>query len=573
MHARTENALATAAWIGLFAWSLCASSAEADAIHHVRKTYNDQPFDYTMKLAADRDAYRVYRLTYPSPVVTPVAANNTIPADYYLPKGIAPGDPKRPAVVCLHILNGNFELVQMICSSLASRGVPAVMFKLPYYGERSLPGGRRALLSKPELFLTALPQGVEDARRTVDLLASREEVDSQRIGVAGISLGGLLGATAAARDPRLNRAALILAGGDLAQIIDTASEARDLKRFLATLGPERRREFDRVIASMDPLNHAAALRERAQRGHVLMFNGTDDRVIPKVCAEKLAAALGISDRVEWLEGLGHYTAMAALPQILSTTVDFFAQDLPEGVALAPVPPRKSATPTAIVGRMLAGVSTLMSVAPDERHCHRVDLSVTATLKGGKPVDASVQLVRGHGDRFRLSVDIRRPLRVAAALGNSGVPWMASGGKTVFRGSLGPGETPPPAIDPKHLLKLQMVSGVVAGAAMAPSLLDSVVTLEEDRAATNVHAVRITSKKDPSDWARLVLHADGRRPDRVEFDVDGTRGTVKFLAWQFNSPVEEERFAPPADLPVREVRRADVERMFVAMFNFAMEKAK
>ena len=35
-------------------------------------------------LLAEKAGYRVYRLTYPSPVVTPVEQNNTVPADYYV---------------------------------------------------------------------------------------------------------------------------------------------------------------------------------------------------------------------------------------------------------------------------------------------------------------------------------------------------------------------------------------------------------------------------------------------------------------------------------------------------------
>ena len=41
-------------------------------------------------------------------------------------------------------------------------------------------------------------QAEQDIRRTVDLLASRPEIDPQRIGITGISLGGIVAATVAA---------------------------------------------------------------------------------------------------------------------------------------------------------------------------------------------------------------------------------------------------------------------------------------------------------------------------------------------------------------------------------------
>ena len=134
------------------------------------QTYNQKPFDYRIESHEEKAGMVVYRLTYPSPIVSPVKQNNTIPAEYYVPKGIRADQARRPAVICLHILNGNYELERMCCTMLATHGVPAIMFKLPYYGERVCPAGK-AMAANPQLFAGALTQGVEDVRRTVDLLA------------------------------------------------------------------------------------------------------------------------------------------------------------------------------------------------------------------------------------------------------------------------------------------------------------------------------------------------------------------------------------------------------------------
>ncbi|HEY4761234.1 MAG TPA: hypothetical protein VIH42_11695, partial [Thermoguttaceae bacterium] len=159
----------------------------------VQKTYNNTPFKYQINLQARRDGYRVFALKYPSPVTTPIKQNNTVPAEYYLPDGIAPvsllpqGDRQRPAVICMHILDGNDVLTDMVCSVLAMRGIPAIMFKLPYYGERGLPDGPMVLAKDPKLLASAIAQAGEDVRRTIDVLASRPEVDPSRIGITGIS--------------------------------------------------------------------------------------------------------------------------------------------------------------------------------------------------------------------------------------------------------------------------------------------------------------------------------------------------------------------------------------------------
>ncbi len=193
------------------------------------------------------------------------------------------------------------------------------------------PRDRDVLAENPKLFAGAIAQAGEDIRRTIDLLASRAEVDPQRIGIVGISLGGIIGASAAGAEPRIHRAGLILAGGDLLTIIHHARETRDLSKMIRSLPPAERADVEADIAAADPLKFAPALRQRAQAGRVLMINAADDEVIPRACTEKLAKALGISDRVVWLEGLGHYTAIAELPRALKMTADFFARDLPEKV--------------------------------------------------------------------------------------------------------------------------------------------------------------------------------------------------------------------------------------------------
>jgi hypothetical protein len=165
----------------------------------VSKTYNHAPFSYQILSREAKAGFSVLRLSYPSPVVSRVPQNNTIPAEYYLPSGLRTGDPRRPAVICLHILDGNMELVRTTCSVLASRGVPAMLFMLPYYGSRALPGGPQAMASDPQLFLAALDQAMEDVRRSVDFLASRPEIDPRHIGITGISLGGIVAATSPGR--------------------------------------------------------------------------------------------------------------------------------------------------------------------------------------------------------------------------------------------------------------------------------------------------------------------------------------------------------------------------------------
>ena len=216
----------------------------------VEKGSDNGAFNYRIRFLSQRNGYRVYEIKYASPVKTAVEQNNTVTADYYLPDGFMPGDskpsdsPHRPAVICLSILDGNGALNDLVCSVLALRGVPAIMFRLPYYGERRpAEAGLRFWQRIPKMFAGAVAQAGADLRRTIDVLVSRPEVDPDRIGVTGISLGGIIAATAAGGEPRINRAAL-LAGGDLMQIIHHARETQPLSKMILTLPPPERADIE-----------------------------------------------------------------------------------------------------------------------------------------------------------------------------------------------------------------------------------------------------------------------------------------------------------------------------------------
>ncbi len=557
----------------LLAAALGSGGAPAEAgTFAVEETFDGRPFEYRMEPAGRRPGYRVYRLRYPSPVETPFEANNTIPAEYYLPDGIEPGDPRRPAVICLHILGGGFELVELVCSTLASQGIPAIWFKLPYYDERrpkDVVGDPRA---DPARFAEALSQGLLDVRRTFDVLAARPEVDPERIGVTGISLGGILAGTAAGADARFHRAALILAGGDVLEILHHARESRRVSQLLRGLPLEQRREMEQTLRSVDPLTHAAALRARAKAGRVLMINAGADEVIPRAATEKLARALGIADDVVWFDGLGHYTAIAALPRALAATVAFFAEDLPEGVEPAAVG-SAAGTPLRRVVRLVQQAGQIMGAgaAPPPGRGHFADVAAKVTLPDGKEHEGHLRIIRGARNRFRIELDV--PQLGAAVLAQGKGPWMAGREGAVFYGELPPDREPD---DPRrfaaeeNVLKLGAASGLLAVLSFSPESLERWIEVTDEPDHEGGPALRITGKDRPADHAVLVFHKDGTTPKEASFDVEGVAGRVEFRAWQVDTIAHDPLFEPDPDAAVQKVDPDDVYRMFAALLNFAVE---
>ena len=536
----------------------------------VSETHDGRPFDYQIQSTVKKSGYTLYHLTYQSPVVTQVVQNNTIPAEYYLPDGVDSNGPQRPAVICMHILDGNFALVRMTCTMLASHGIPALMFKLPYYGERGLPEGPQAMAADPKLLIDSIGQAVCDVRRTVDLLASRPEVNPGQIGITGISLGGIVSATAAEMDPRINRAMLVLAGGDLPRTIHEAEETAELSRMIRRLPPDGRAQMERAIHDVDPLTHAANLRDRAKQGRVLMVNATDDNVVPGECTRKLAQALGIADQVVWLEGLGHYTAMAALPRILTTTVDFFAQDMPPELR-SQKPVEAHATATEMIVALLRRLSALLVSEPAEGRCHFVDMGISVDIKGGNTVNSQLLVARGSNHKFTIDCDL--PVIGSATLGQSDYPWIKSSQDLLVKGSIDSAAEPSDPLGfalPEHRVKLQVAAGAITGLTLAPDLIEQAIGVRLG-SPQNGRPVLLVSPKDSLEtMLRIVLKPDGRLPESITIGFSDAVATVTFRSFELNTVAHPALFDPPSGGRVKEVDRDTVYRIFSSMFNFAME---
>jgi dienelactone hydrolase len=273
-------------------------------------------FRYEAELQRDGEAVRVYRVEFPSPVESPVAANNTVFGHYYQP----PGEGPFPGVVMLHIMGGEFALSQGIANGLARRGVAALFIKLPYYGERRSAESPRRLVS-PNLdeTLEGMRQGVLDIRRATAWLAQRPEVNAERLGVTGISLGGIVSALAAPAEPRLRSVAIYLGGGNLpATIWDHKDERLGELRERWTAEGLTRDLFLKKCAPLDPCTYADRLADR----RVLMVAARHDEIIPPACAVALHKAIGGKAELVWLDA-GHHTAALFLFSEMERMARFF----------------------------------------------------------------------------------------------------------------------------------------------------------------------------------------------------------------------------------------------------------
>ncbi len=276
-----------------------------------------QSFDWQAKRLHEVETnFEVWEVTFPSPVKTPEEINNTVHCEYF--RSLRGG--QQPAVIVLHILGGDFPLSRLFCNTLGQHGVHALFLKMPYYGPRRDPNSRRRMVSNdPQETVAGMTQAVLDVRYATAWLAARPEVDANRLGIFGISLGGITGALAATAEPRLNNVCLLLAGGSIAQAGWDSKEARPLREQWIAQGKSRE-EFVKILSAVDPVTYAASARGK----RILMLNATDDEVIPRACTDALWIAFG-QPKIKWYSG-GHFSVAWHLFGALWQVGRFFAAD-------------------------------------------------------------------------------------------------------------------------------------------------------------------------------------------------------------------------------------------------------
>jgi dienelactone hydrolase len=117
---------------------------------------------------------------------------------------------RRPVVIALHGTGGTKENMLSLAHKLADRGFIAVAIDARYHGERTKAG--KGAVEYNEAIARAWRDGREhpfyfdtvwDVMRLVDYLETRDDVDPGRIGLIGISKGGIETYLAAAVDPRI----------------------------------------------------------------------------------------------------------------------------------------------------------------------------------------------------------------------------------------------------------------------------------------------------------------------------------------------------------------------------------
>ncbi|HEV3028140.1 MAG TPA: alpha/beta hydrolase family protein [Planctomycetota bacterium] len=282
------------------------------ALQELLRTYEvkDREFNWTLRERRQGEKYAQYWLSFPSALTSPIPEHNTVWGQFWQPKDAMK---HRPAAILLHWLGGSFDTLEIIAQRMSEQGIATVMLYMPGYGPRKAKdAGPNEKLTKKDMeaMIEGMHQSVLDVRRAGDWLASRPDVEPDRIGLVGISLGAVIGSLTAGIDDRFGRSVFLIGGGDLPSIVmngsrETAAAKERLEKDGFTVEQLRERWRD-----VEPLTFASRIRP----SEVLLINADADEVIPKACTLRLRDAMG-SPEIRWFKG-GHYALLFQLGKAL-----------------------------------------------------------------------------------------------------------------------------------------------------------------------------------------------------------------------------------------------------------------
>lgn len=340
--------------------------------------------------------FDVVQITMPSPVQDAQPPNPTIYMEYYQPK--SPG--KHPAVVLVHHWRMNKPFAeQELARALAEAGIAVAMPLMPYHMQRSPAGYRSGLAmisGDVPRTLRAVTQAAAEIHAVAQWLREQPEVDTGRIGIAGISLGAIVSAIAVGQRDEFDAIALILGGGDVADVLWTSPSTWMVRKPLNDQGYTEE-ILRQELAPIEPLNCLKA----EQGKKVLMVNATYDFVIPKRDTDALWDRLGCP-RIVWVES-GHYITSRARKRIYAVTRDFMLNqfgEMPSFKAPSRITLRRIKLGMQISNAPVIGIGGAVELVRLGRTPLAVDLNGTsAGVSAGAVVNLSNYFTVGVQHRF------------------------------------------------------------------------------------------------------------------------------------------------------------------------------
>ncbi len=264
--------------------------------------------EFSERIRKKRQGYTVRKIEFQSTHnVLPI--EHRIRIDYYDIDGNEPV----PVVMVLPILGGGNSISRDFATYFAEHGFAAVIV------HRQEEYKAVDHLNEIDLILR---QMVFDHKQAIDWIETQQDLDTARIGVFGVSMGGIKSVLVAALETRVRASVVALAAGDIPYVLTHSSERglvkkrqKILRRESLTL-EELHGRLEKII-SCDPMNYA----EYIDANKVLMVLARFDDVVPFRKGQELKERMGHPETI-YLPA-GHYTAIFYIHFIKYKALAFF----------------------------------------------------------------------------------------------------------------------------------------------------------------------------------------------------------------------------------------------------------
>jgi dienelactone hydrolase len=266
-----------------------------------------KPTKFKVELEATADEGADFLVRFPSARPIGDTTNDRVSMEWFAARDDKNAIRNAPAVVVVHESGRRMTVGRLIARGIRAQGVHAFLLHLPGYGARRVPN-----IATVDRIIPLMHQGIADVRRARDAVAALPVVDRSRIGLQGTSLGGFVTATVAGIDHGYDRVFIVLAGGDLPEVLFNGSkELAKARSKLAADGITEKQVRD-VARQVEPLR----LAHRINPETTWLYNGKFDSVVPPRCSVALAKASHLPAGHHIEIPADHYTGIIYLPQII-----------------------------------------------------------------------------------------------------------------------------------------------------------------------------------------------------------------------------------------------------------------
>ena len=274
-------------------------------------TYTPYQGECQVKVIQDKGKYVFKKITFPFANGTMMGTK--IRLEYLDPKG----DDKAPVIIILPVLKGAGSIIKDFARFYAEHGYAALIVNRK---KRYL---KTSDLTKVNDILKEI---VINHRQVLDWIETQPDLDAQRIGVFGISLGGIKGALISQLDTRIRASVIAMGGGDLPYVLSYSKEGsvKDKRNEYMKKNGLTVEEYHDTLKqriTCDPINYAPYMDAR----NTMMILALFDQCVPFRKGKELRDRMGKPETIYLFSG--HYTSLLYKAYVKHATLDFFKKKL------------------------------------------------------------------------------------------------------------------------------------------------------------------------------------------------------------------------------------------------------